>query len=120
MPIPYFWIAQYKDGQALPQFDPVTGVENLFKDIDQSNLIRFGLYPFSSELSAKVSCSISNPLLEQIVINLDKDDKLVFLRRNYIQRSRNKENRFMEYLLGTQNYILYIDGFGNIEVKKEI
>ncbi len=120
MLIPYFWIAQYKDGKALPQFDPITGVENLFKNIDQSNLIRFGLYLFSPELSDKVPCSVSNPLLEHIVINLNNEDKLVFIRRNYIQRSGNHENRFVEYLLGTQDYILYIDSFGNIEVKKEI
>ena len=53
----YFWIAEYKDS-ALPQFDPETGKENLFKEIDQSKLIRFGLYPFSIKLWNKVEGSI--------------------------------------------------------------
>ena len=41
-----FWIAEYQDGTALPQFDPDTGEEHLFKEVDQSKLKRFGWYAF--------------------------------------------------------------------------
>lgn len=50
----YFWIAEYNDGQALPQFDVESGKENLFKDIDQSKLKRFGWYPFTLEFAEKI------------------------------------------------------------------
>ena len=115
----YFWIAEYKDN-CLPQFDPETGIENLFKDINQSKLIRFGLYPFSEKLCSLVKCScIADISLPTFVINLTKDDKLFFKRRNYIIISKCGEERKITYLLGTQNYILHIDEFGNVEVKKE-
>ena len=113
----YFWIAEYNDGTALPQFDLESGNENLFKEIDQSRLIRFGLYPFTLELSKKVECSDLNLLLPKFVINLKKEDKLFFARRNYIQMQGTRENRYIEYLLGTQNYVLHINESGNVEVK---
>jgi hypothetical protein len=113
----FFWIAEYNDGTALPQFDLETGEENLFKVIDQSKLIRFGLYPFTLELSKKVKCSNLNPLLPKFIINFKTEDKLFFRRRNYIKMQGSIENRNVEYLLGTQNYILYIDEFGNVEIK---
>jgi len=113
----YFWIAEYKDGTALPQFDLETGKENLFKDIDQSKIVRFGLYPFTLELSKKIDCGDLNPFLPKFVINLSKEDKLFFVRRNYIKIQGTKENRYIEYLLGTQNYVLHINESGNTEVK---
>jgi len=113
----YFWIAEYKDS-ALPQFDPETGKENLFKEIDQSKLIRFGLYPFSMELWNKVNGSILSTL-PKFIINLSSDDKLVFKRRNYIIKYGRSEIRKIEYLIGTQNYVLHIDESGNVEIKKE-
>lgn len=119
MTLKYFWIAEYSDKTAFPQFDPETGNENLFKDIDQSRLVRFGLYPFSDELSKKVACGISNPFLPKFVINLNNTDKLFFKRRNYIERCGQMEYRYIEYLIGTQNYVLCIDEFGNTEIKKE-
>lgn len=116
----YFWIAEYKDGTALPQFDPDTGKEYLFKEINQSKVVRFSLYPFTFELSRKVNCSIANTFLPIFNINLNDDDKLYFRRRNYIERSRNSENRYIEYLLGIEGkYIMHIDEFGNTEIKKE-
>ena len=114
----YFWIVEYNDGTALPQFDPDTGKENLFKTINQSKMIRFGIYPFSFEFSKKIDCGVPS-LLSKIVINLNNTDKLFFRRRNYIERRGRIECRHIEYLLGTQDYVLHIDEFGNIEVKKE-
>ena len=113
----YFWIAEYKDGTALPQFDPETGDENLFSEINQSNLIRFGWYPFSEELSKKAENSLYNPFLPKYILNIKQDDKLVAKRRNYIERIGQIENRKTEYLLGNQNFTMIIDEYGNVEVK---
>ena len=57
-----FWIAEYSDGMALAQFDPDTGAEHLFKEIDMSRLIRFGWYPFGEKLHEIVPCSVVLPI----------------------------------------------------------
>lgn len=72
-----FWIAEYTDGQALPQFDLDTGKENLFKDIDFSKLKRFGWYPFTLLLAEFIPYAMANPLLPSCVIALGPEDKLI-------------------------------------------
>lgn len=82
-PLRYFWIAEYDDGMALPQFDPETGLENLadpdwlpirtsmYAAVDNTmiplgirkprpaffakkRLARFGWYPFPLGLAIKI------------------------------------------------------------------
>jgi hypothetical protein len=53
-PLVYFWIAEYTDGSALPQFDPETGKENRFSEVDHPKLKRFGWYPFSLKLAQQI------------------------------------------------------------------
>ena len=65
-----FWIAEYEDGQALPQFDPDTGEEHLFKDVDHSKLKRFGWYAFPRKLANKVENAVVNPLLNSYTVDL--------------------------------------------------
>lgn len=65
-----FWIAEYDDGTALPQFDPDTGKENVFSEVDQSRLVRFGWYSFSPKLAQKVENAVVNPLLNSYVLEL--------------------------------------------------
>jgi len=86
-PLVYFWIAHYSDGQCLPQFDPEDGHENLFGDIDQSKLIKFGYYPFTEELRkiAKAESRI-DPTLRPIEILLSQGRRLIAIRRNAIIR----------------------------------
>lgn len=50
----FMWIAEYEDGTCLPQFDPGTGEEHLFKEVDLSRLRAFGWYPFTVELAEKL------------------------------------------------------------------
>lgn len=113
----YFWIAEYKDRTALPQFDPETGEENLFAEVNQLNLIKFGWYPFSEELVKKVKNSLYNPFLPKYILNVNINDKIIVRRRNYIERIGQAEKRRTEYLLGNQNFIMIIDEYGNVEVQ---
>ncbi len=53
-PLVYFWIAEYKNGKALPQFDPQTGHENKFDLVDIPKLKSFGWYPFPPKFANKV------------------------------------------------------------------
>lgn len=117
MSLNYFWIAEYNDKTALPQFDPDTGEEILFSKIDQTKLIKFSWYPFTLDLSSKVPGSVSNPLLPKLSISLEKDDKLIAKRRNYIQLQGKVERRFTEYLAGIEGrYLAKINEMDNIEI----
>lgn len=49
----YFWIAEYSNGRALPQFDP-SGEENKFSMVQRNLLVKFGWYPFSLGLAEKI------------------------------------------------------------------
>ncbi|MFA5364704.1 MAG: hypothetical protein WC325_05925 [Candidatus Bathyarchaeia archaeon] len=87
-PLVYFWIAEYTDGSALPQFDPTTGKENRFSQVDQHRLVRFGYYPFSVELAQKILETeklVVNPTVNQpIVVTLEPNDELVAYRTNTV------------------------------------
>lgn len=50
----YMWIATYRNGQAVPQFDPLTGKENKFKNIEKSDVERIGLFPISPTMTVKI------------------------------------------------------------------
>ena len=65
-----FWIAEYQDGTALPQFDPDTGEEHMFKEIDHARLKRFGWYAFAAELAGKVPNAVVNLNLKHYVLSL--------------------------------------------------
>ncbi len=87
-PLVYMWVAEYTDGNALPQFDPETGMENRFAKVDESKLCRFGWYPFSREMAAKIKDMMVIPTRNPShAIDLKKGDKLVAVRRNHIEFS---------------------------------
>ena len=74
-----FWIAEYHacpsgeaqgDGQALPQFDPDTGEEHLFKEVDQSKLKRFGWYSFPYEMISKIPEAVLNLALNRYTVDI--------------------------------------------------
>jgi hypothetical protein len=106
-PLVYFWIAEYTDGTALPQFDVETGKENKFGEVDHQWLKRFGWYPFSVELAQRILDA------EQIVVvpsknrsyttALGRGDRLVAHRTNSIKlrmRSGGIEHAETVYVLG--------------------
>ncbi len=85
----YFWIAFYSDNTCLPQFDFETGVMNPFKSIDQTKLEKFGLFPLNEALATKVNAVNPNavmvrPNLPYFMMVLAKDQRLIYVRRNYI------------------------------------
>jgi len=86
----YFWIAFYKDGNCLPQFDFETGKANDFKEIDQTKLERFGLYPLNAPLAIKANMAAGFIIAREeeglpfFVLRLQKDQRLIYARRNSI------------------------------------
>jgi hypothetical protein len=87
--IVYFWVAEYKNGRALPQFDLETGRENLnvFHLSDVPTLKGFGWYPFSKDFANKVQNALKTQQHVEVDvhpsnlpfqrINLNDGDKLV-------------------------------------------
>lgn len=108
-PLVYFWIAEYTDGTALPQFDPQTGKENKFSEINQNKLKRFGWYPFTKKLAQKI---LENEKLKvtptnnpPYTITTEKGNKLIAHRTNTIKLNTQKNetnHRETVYVLGVK------------------
>ena len=101
----YYWVAYYNDGTKLSQFDPITFKEYAFSDIDAAKLVKFALYPFTSQqaknITAKGNLAISVPILPIIEINLSDGKRLIYYRDVYVSqeeyhfcRACNKEFYF--------------------------
>lgn len=63
--IEMFWVAEYNDGRALPQYDPWKGVENSFSEVDHKNVIRFWFLPVTPDIQACFPGTRCNPLLKR-------------------------------------------------------
>jgi hypothetical protein len=122
-PLTYFWVAEYTDGTGLAQFDPETGKENLFKNVDLKRVKRFGWYPFTEEFAKKILeaeglivVPTNNP---PYVVDLNDGDKLVVKRENilrYFMDSGDVANREIVYILGVEGkQILRIHEDGKVE-----
>jgi len=105
-PPTYFWIAYYRNGQALPQYDPETCNENLFKNIDQTNLTKFGWYPFSPEFAGRIKqkkdYDVKCRFLPSYEMFLGKGQRLIAVQRQSIKMGNLRKT---VYLLGWQNTI---------------
>ena len=88
-PLVYFWVAIYRDGTCLPQFDFENGKENAFKDIDQTKLEKFGLFPFNDDLASKANTYAKMTIATQrslpyFVLKLEEGQRLINIRRNFL------------------------------------
>jgi hypothetical protein len=121
-PLVYFWIAEYDDGSALPQFDPETGRENRFSEVDQLKLRRFGWHPFSLKLAQKILKTEETVVVPtrnpSYTVSVEKDDRLVAYRTNTVRLQMRKEGVDHEetvYVLGVEGgKILQINEEGNM------
>lgn len=86
-PFVFWWIAFYKDGTCLPRFDVNTGIENFFKDIDQTKLDRFGLFPFSASMALLVNVASGKVIAREVenlpyfILKLKDNQRLISVRR---------------------------------------
>jgi len=122
-PLVFFWIAEYADGTALAQFDPETGKENLFKNVDLTRVKRFGWYPFNEDLAEKIfeaeGLIVVPSAFKHCVVELEAGDKLVAKRENvlrYFVDSGEVASREVVYVLGVEGkQILRIHEDGKVE-----
>lgn len=101
----YMWRAEYQDGTHLCQYDEETFKANKFTDINQNNISKFVMYPFSSYMENGLNSNRvkvkSIPFLPVYTLNLDKNKRLIYYRDNFISHEDyhrcsqcNKEFKF--------------------------
>jgi hypothetical protein len=126
-PLTFFWIAVYDDGTALPQFDPETGRENLFSQVDQNRLTSFGWYPFKRQLAEKLEQPVEvNPLLPKYAVKLGQGKRLIAHRTNSLNYGVKGKMELFEksrqtiYIIGYEmngeQFKIAIDERGNVIV----
>lgn len=103
-PLKYFWIAWYNDGTALSQFDPETGEEIGFLEVDLPRVVKFGWYPFTPKLAELVRkkgiLAVVDPQAKPLEVHLNPRRSLVAFRRNYLKYGNGRVVRWVEYWLG--------------------
>ena len=118
-PLVYFWIAEYTDGFALPQFDPETGKENRFSEIDHLRLHRFGWYPFSPKLAQKIleteKTIVMSTKNQPYTVTLEKGDRLVAYRTSTFRLQMRKGG--VEH--GKTVYVLGVEGGKVLQINEE-
>ena len=64
-----FWVAEYSSGEALPQYDPFTGIENSFSQVDHKQVIRFWWLPITPDMVSRFPDTRCNPLLKKAAVD---------------------------------------------------
>ena len=102
-----FWIAEYQDGTALPQFDPETGKEHLFSEVDQAKLKRFGWYAFPYDMLSKIPQAVFSLVLDRYTVDIPIADHpaptLIAYRTTTLKVTLDgtpKKHEADEYVLG--------------------
>lgn len=103
IPLKYFWIATYTNGTSISQFDPDTGEERQWSEVDESQVCRVTWAEFSRKLSKKVkldTISVRRPKMRHV--DFDPNDEILICRRNHISFSPNIKTKShkIEYLIG--------------------
>jgi hypothetical protein len=66
-----FWVAEYNNGLALPEFDEFTGRVNSFSHVDHKNVIRFWWLPITPRMTQIFPNTRYNPLLKRYCVDLN-------------------------------------------------
>jgi len=69
--IEMFWVAEYKDGQALPQLDPFTRKENSFSQVNHKKVKRFWWIPITPSMTQIFPFTRYNPRLVRHAVDLN-------------------------------------------------
>jgi len=130
-PLVFMWIAEYEDGTVFPQFDPKTGKENRFGDIDMTRLKRFGWHNFSPELARElfvkgVEVESTYPPISA-VLELQRGEELVAVRRHTRKYGFSPMGRIYDrgespivYVLGVKDKAyIFIDEDGTIAMSTD-
>jgi len=100
-PLKYYWKVVYNDNTTFSQFNS-DGSENMWKDVNQSNVVKVSWRQFSLTLSRKIESPTKWVLLpSEISLDIADGDDIFICRRNHIDFSaRGEKGRRIEYILG--------------------
>ena len=105
--IEMFWTAEYQDGSALPQLDPINKVENSFGQVDHKKVKRFWWIPITPAMTQIFPGTRFNPLLKRHAVDLNGSKGFV-ARRCSIELTTGGSNsvlprqKVMCYVLGIE------------------
>jgi len=89
-PVVYYWKAIYKDGEVLEQYDRNTGVPIPITRIQNERLKSIGWYPIPLDLAELLNKTgtpaVSNPLLPEVVVQIEPPKRFILFMRNYISQ----------------------------------
>ena len=127
-PLVYMWVVWYRDGLALAQFDPRTGEERLWGEVDWERAVKAGWYPIPEGLArlAQAHCThrLEPRLLPYAEVELDGHREEPYLRRrNSISYTLQgfETRRSCVYLIappGEEDGVLVLDGEGGARVER--
>lgn len=103
--IEMFWCAEYNDGTALPQLDPINRVENSFGQVNHKRVKRFWWIPITPKMTQIFPGTRFNPLLRRCFVELDGSKGFV-ARRTSVEISTKSlvqpKQKVVCYVLGIE------------------
>ena len=68
--IEMFWVAEYKNGLALPEYDEFTRMVNSFSHVNHKDVLRFWWLPITPKMTQRFPNLRVNPLLKRHAVAL--------------------------------------------------
>jgi hypothetical protein len=99
-----FWVAEYWDGNAVPQYDPFTQTENPFSQVDHKKVKRFWWLPVTPDMTEMFPGIRYNQLLTRHGVDLNGSKGFV------ARRVQMKMTRGLEPALVVKCYVIGIEG----------
>ena len=102
----FMWLAEFDNGDCISQFDPDTGKENFWKNINVDRITKLSWITITPELSQKILetegiYTYPNIISEIYSVEYTDDETPLIYRRNYIEYSGSiVVNRRTVYVLG--------------------
>lgn len=99
----YFWIVEYQNGLALPEFDPGTGIENKI-ELDRKDIKRISWNPMTEKVKIvadNIMKDISFFDTKRIIVDIDEGDKPIIYRENHLPFSGGG-GQIIKYVIGKE------------------
>lgn len=114
-----YWVAVYDDGTGLPQYDPRTGEENKFSEVDRAKLVAFVWRPFDAAL-ARLTGNTCNPLLPSYTLRLKPGEALDTARETEVHFGTNTApwGEIVHTRVGVKGkFAMRVDNNGNVTLE---
>ena len=82
--IEMFWVAEYNNGQALPEYDESTGTINPFSHVNHKDVLRFWWMPITPRMMQVFPYTRYNPLLKRHAVDVKGSKGFVARRINIV------------------------------------